>query len=62
MTREHRDALLTLVPDVEGRTLCLDPDLDIPDPHGGSAEAHLRCAQHIQRAVRQRLHQLIDTG
>ncbi|MGI5359420.1 hypothetical protein ACQI4E_29460 [Streptomyces sp. CA-252508] len=62
MTREHRDALLTLVPDVEGRTLCLDPDLDIPDPHGGSAENHLRCAQHIQRAVRQRLHQLIGTG
>ncbi|WP_228973574.1 hypothetical protein [Streptomyces sp. DH12] len=59
MTRDHRDALLALVPDVEGRTLCLDPDRDIPDPHGGSAEAHLRCARHIQRAVRQRLHQFL---
>ncbi|MFJ3161316.1 arsenate reductase/protein-tyrosine-phosphatase family protein [Streptomyces kanasensis] len=57
MTRDHRDAVLAVAPEVAGRTLCLDPDRDIPDPHGASADVHLRCARHIQRAVRQRLRQ-----
>jgi protein-tyrosine-phosphatase len=61
MTRAHRDRVIAMVPEAEGRTLCLDPHGDIPDPEGRSPAAYLGCAQHIQRSVRVRLCELTES-
>jgi protein-tyrosine-phosphatase len=48
MTRAHRDAVLALAPDAEGRTLCLDPHGDVPNPDGRSPEVYRQCALRIR--------------
>jgi protein-tyrosine-phosphatase len=60
MTRAHRDRVIAMAPEAEGRTLCLDPRGDIPNPEGQSPEVYRRCARHIQRSVRVRLRELVD--
>ncbi|MFE4333057.1 hypothetical protein ACFRQM_27630 [Streptomyces sp. NPDC056831] len=59
MTRAHRHGVIAMAPEAEGRTLCLDPRCDIPNPEGQSPEAYGRCARHIQRSVRVRLGELL---
>ncbi|TKA08328.1 arsenate reductase/protein-tyrosine-phosphatase family protein [Actinacidiphila oryziradicis] len=59
MTRAHRDRVIAMAPEAEGRTLCLDPRGDIPNPEGQSPEVYRRCARHIQRSVRVRLCELV---
>lgn len=60
MTLAHRDALIALAPEVEGRTRCLDPGGDIPNPDGQPADAYRHCARHIQQLVRTQLHEILD--
>ncbi|WP_406499400.1 hypothetical protein OG936_31875 [Streptomyces sp. NBC_00846] len=59
MTRAHRHGVIAVAPEAEGRTLCLDPHGDIPNPEGQSSEVYGRCARHIQRSVRVRLGELL---
>lgn len=58
MTRGQREAVLALVPDAAVRTICLDPDGDIPDPIGQPLAAYLACARRLQPLVRARLREL----
>ncbi|MQA95204.1 MAG: hypothetical protein GEV11_11370 [Streptosporangiales bacterium] len=55
MTRAQRDAVLALVPDAAERTICLDPEYDVPDPAGQPFEAYLDCAVRLRSLVRDRL-------
>ncbi|NGO15084.1 hypothetical protein G5C60_47750 [Streptomyces sp. HC44] len=59
MTRAHRDAVVALAPDTAGRTLCLDPHGDVPDPDGQPPEIYRQCALRIQELVRTRLHEFL---
>jgi protein-tyrosine-phosphatase len=58
MTRSQRDMVVAMVPDAAGRTFCLDPGADIPDPVGKPVDAYRRCALTLQRLVRMRLDEL----
>jgi protein-tyrosine-phosphatase len=60
MTRQQRDEVLALAPEISGRTFCLDPGADIPEPAGGSIDDYLSCARHIHQRVRSTLQELID--
>ncbi|MFL6121664.1 hypothetical protein [Actinophytocola sp.] len=55
MTTAQRDALLAMAPHTADKTICLDPDGDIPDPHGQPTIAYRECANHIHRMIIQRL-------
>jgi len=55
MTTAHRDALLALAPHAAGKTICLDPDGDIPDPHDHSPTAYHDCATRIHTVIHQHL-------
>ena len=58
MTQAHRDAVLALAPAVTGKTDCLDPDGDIPDPIGSGLETYVECAERIHSLVQSRFDQL----
>jgi protein-tyrosine-phosphatase len=62
MTRGQRQAVLALVPDAAGKTACLDPEGDIPDPIGQPVAAYLACARRLQGLVRRRLAETAETG
>jgi protein-tyrosine-phosphatase len=57
MTRAQRTAVEQLAPEARGRTFCLDPARDIPDPAGAPdpAASYLRTAQVLREHVRARL-------
>jgi protein-tyrosine phosphatase len=55
MTGAHRRAVVEMLPQVAGKTYCLDPGGDIEDPIGSGLEVYLKCAAHIQKLVRWRL-------
>lgn len=55
MTKAHRDAVVALAPDAAGKIICLDPDGDIPDPHGQPADAYRDCADRLRVVIDQRL-------
>lgn len=55
MTKSQRDAVIALVPEAAGKTVCLDPDGDIPDPIGHGQEVYRECLARIRGAVRIRL-------
>lgn len=59
MTRAHRDRVIAMAPEAEGRALCLDPRCDIPNPEGQPPDVYRRCARHIQRSVHVRLCELL---
>ena len=52
MTRHHRETILELKPDARGRVLLLDPDVEIEDPAGGSADAYRSARDRIALCVR----------
>ncbi len=58
MTRGQRQAVLALVPEAAGKTVCLDPEGDIPDPIGQPPAAYLSCAQRLRLLVGARLHEI----
>lgn len=55
MTQAQRAAVLELAPEAADRTVCLDPERDVPDPAGQPFEAYLECAHRLQALVRDRL-------
>jgi protein-tyrosine-phosphatase len=54
MTGALRRKLVSLYPDAAAKTHSLDPDADIPDPIGKTAEIYRETAQRIQMLVRMR--------
>jgi protein-tyrosine-phosphatase len=58
MTSAHRDAVIKLLPEVAGKTFCLDARADIADPIGKGMEAYLNCARRIHELVRLRFDEL----
>jgi protein-tyrosine-phosphatase len=54
MTAAQRNAVLTLVPDAANKTIVLDPDGDLPDPHGQSPATYRKCADRIRHVIRAR--------
>ena len=58
MTRSQREVVIALVPAAAGKTVCLDPDGDVPDPIGQGQEAYRTCLARIRGAVRRRLDEL----
>ncbi|GAB2859966.1 hypothetical protein GCM10027074_28860 [Streptomyces deserti] len=62
MTRAHRDAVVALAPDTQGRTLCLDPHGDVPNPDGQPPEVYRQCALRIDELVRTRLPEFLGAG
>jgi len=58
MTSAHRDAVIKMLPDVAGKTFCLDVQADIDDPIGKGMEAYLNCARRIHELVRLRFDEL----
>lgn len=55
MTRSQRDLVAALAPAAAARTVCLDPEADLPDPAGQPLQAYRDCAARFQTLVRQRL-------
>ena len=58
MTRSQRERVIALVPAASGKTVCLDPDGDVPDPIGQGQEAYRACLARIRGAVRLRLDEM----
>jgi protein-tyrosine phosphatase len=59
MTSDHRDALLSVVPDAEHRTYLLDPaGYDVADPVGCDHDTYRETAQAIESMLEQRLDQM----
>jgi protein-tyrosine-phosphatase len=55
MTRAQCDAVVAAVPAAAGKTVCLDPDGDVPDPHGQSHLAYVHVAERLGHVIDQRL-------
>ena len=62
MTAAHRDAVVAVAPEAAGKTICLDTDGDIPDPHGRPDGTYLQVADHLRRAVGHRLAEATTTA
>lgn len=58
MTSAHRKAVIEMLPDVAGKTYCLDADADIDDPIGKGMAAYVACARQIQRLVQLRFNEI----
>jgi protein-tyrosine-phosphatase len=57
MTRAHRDQVIALAPGAADRTVCLDPNADIPDPSGQALDAYRDCATRLRTMIRTHLTQ-----
>jgi protein-tyrosine-phosphatase/NADH:ubiquinone oxidoreductase subunit 6 (subunit J) len=55
ITPSHRDAVLALAPDATDRTLVLDPDGTLPDPHGQAPATYRQCADQLRTLITQHL-------
>jgi protein-tyrosine-phosphatase len=55
MTDAQRDAVLAMTPDAGSKVVLLDPNGDIPDPHGQAESAYLDCADRIRQAIDRQL-------
>jgi len=67
MTRQHKRALLELVPEAEGKVYTLKEflareDPDIPDPFGGSVEEYRRVAHELEEALEELARRLAGPG
>jgi protein-tyrosine-phosphatase len=62
MTATHRDAVLALVPDAADRTIVLDPDGSLPDPHGQQTALYRQCADQLRILITQRINPLTSSG
>jgi protein-tyrosine phosphatase len=59
MTIDHREALLSAVPEAEARAFVLDPaGYDVADPVGCDYETYRETAQMIESMLEQRLDQM----
>jgi protein-tyrosine phosphatase len=55
MSRNHASAVMALVPSAADKVATLDPDSDIEDPIGGSAELYQAVAGQIRELIEKRL-------
>ncbi|MCF7954700.1 MAG: threonylcarbamoyl-AMP synthase [Phycisphaerae bacterium] len=55
MTGGHVDGVLEMYPEAESKCFLLDGDKDIPDPIGGGFDVYNECARIIERALDNRL-------
>lgn len=55
MCREHRDAVVRMVPSAAEKTVLLDAEGDIDDPIGAGDDVYRACASRIESALRRRL-------
>jgi protein-tyrosine-phosphatase/NADH:ubiquinone oxidoreductase subunit 6 (subunit J) len=62
LTVAHRDAVLALAPDATDRTIVLDPDGTVPDPHGSQPALYRQCADRLRVLITQRVIPLTSTG
>jgi protein-tyrosine phosphatase len=59
-TRAHKASVVRLAPEVGDRVALLDPGGDdIPDPIGGTLEEYRSCARHIERAMADRIAEML---
>lgn len=54
MTRDHRDAVIAIAPEAAGRTVCIDPAADVPDPDGHIG-GYRDCAGRLRTLIRRHL-------
>jgi len=60
MTRSHLEAVLRMAPEVKGRAAIVDPTgQDVADPIGGDMEAYRAAARHLERAIAERLTEIL---
>ena len=52
MTRDHRDAVIAMVPEAAPKTQCLDPEGDVEDPTGRNLSDFVSCARRIRSLVK----------
>ena len=55
MTASQREAVLSMLPEAAGKTACVDPEGDVPDPIGSALAAYESCAKRLRELVRCRL-------
>ena len=58
MTSSVRNAVVEMLPSVEGKTFCLDTAGDVADPIGKGKAAYVACAHQIQNLVRLRFDEI----
>jgi len=59
MTSSHRRAVVEICPEADQKCLLLDDGNDIGDPIGQSQQVYDRCAEQIEKAVQNRISELI---
>ena len=59
MTQVHRETILRLSPSAEPKVRLLLDGEDVRDPMGSEVEEYERCAQTIERGLRDRLQEVI---
>lgn len=55
MTAAHRDAIVALAPELDGRVFCLDRDGDIAEPASQNYQSYVDCARQLRVLVRLRI-------
>jgi protein-tyrosine-phosphatase len=55
MTVSQREAVLRMLPEAAAKTVCVDPEGEIPDPIGSALAVYESCASRLQTLVRRRL-------
>jgi protein-tyrosine-phosphatase len=58
VTRKVRDEVIRTMPQAADKTHCLDPEQDIPDPHGREPEVYLQVVTLTRALVRRRFDEL----
>jgi protein-tyrosine-phosphatase len=48
MTESQRQTAMKMFPEASSKLLCLQPNLDIEDPHNGGAKGLVRLAKQVQ--------------
>jgi protein-tyrosine-phosphatase len=54
MTRDHRESVVAIAPEAAGRTVCIDANVDVPEP-AGHIDAYRDCARRLRTLIRQQL-------
>ena len=59
MSQSHLSAVLNAVPEAQNRCFMLDASGAIADPIGCDLETYSRCAEQIERAIKERMNELL---
>lgn len=62
MTESQRLAVAAMMGDSAGRVHRLDPERDVFDPVGGSADVFAECADQIERAIDERMEMILEAA